>query len=86
MRVNPICNIYPLKNNQRERVMKKLVNFVNITDEEKANKLMAAGFKCTKQTISNKQIYSFLNTPELTSYLNSNFSKQEYFIDNKLRF
>lgn len=86
MRVNPTKKIYPLKNNQKERVVKNSLNFVNITDEEKVNKLIAAGFKCTKQTISNKQIYSFLNTPELTSYLHSNFSSQEYFIDNKLRF
>ena len=53
---------------------------INFLSKEQADKLSALGFKYQTSVIDGKTVYKFLNTPELESYLNSNFSNQEYFV------
>lgn len=55
------------------------MNIICILDKDKADILKTKGFNYQVTEIDNKTVYKFMNTPELETYLNSNFSNQEYF-------
>lgn len=56
------------------------MDFVCVLDKTKAELLKSKGFNYTITEIDNKTVYKFLNTPEMKTCLNSNFSNQEYFV------
>ena len=55
------------------------MNIICILDKDKADVLKAKGFNYQVAEIDNKTVYKFMSTPELETYLNGNFSSQEYF-------
>lgn len=60
---------------------------INVLDSAKAEKLNLLGFTCTVQRVSDdKQVYVFINTPELMKVLTEKFSKQDYYIGKTLNF
>lgn len=60
---------------------------VNILDKDKAEELMKLGFHYVLQRVSDdKQIYVFINTPELTKVLMSKFSSKDFYIGKTLKF
>lgn len=60
--------------------------FYKFLDKEKADELVALGFECQTDNVNGHEVYSFFATDDLNKYLLSNFSKEDYFIDNILRF
>jgi len=61
-------------------------NLIKILDPEKAEELIAIGFKYTLESINNNTVYAFFVCPELINYLNSNFTANDFFLENVLRF
>ena len=62
-------------------------NVILVADKNKADRLISMGFRCTTRDISGGQtVYQFMKSPELEKYLMSNFSKQDFFINNNLTF
>ncbi len=60
---------------------------VNILDKDKADELMKLGFHCVPQRVSDdKQVYVFINTPELTKILTTKFSGKDFYIGKTLNF
>lgn len=62
------------------------MNLVKILNTDKANKLVALGFKYTKEKIEDKTCYVFVQTDGLMKQLNSSFSKNDFFIDKTMNF
>lgn len=55
------------------------VNFIN---KEKADELIALGFKCKQDKINSDQIvYSFIDTPELRKAITGKFANSEFFVN-----
>lgn len=86
MRIAPVARVAHINNNRQGHRGGYILNFVNIIDFNKALELERNGFKYVKQKINNDDVYAFIKTPELMNYLNSNFSSQEFFVDNVVRF
>lgn len=65
--------------------MKKIIC---VLKEEIAEQISEAiGCNYIEQDIGNNQtVYSFIETDRLFKYLKSNFSKRDWFYDNKMRF
>lgn len=60
---------------------------VNILDKDKAEELMKLGFHYVPQRVSDdKQVYVFINTPELTKILATKFSGKDFYIGKTLNF
>lgn len=57
-----------------------------ILDQIKANSLLSLGFKYTKRTIDNKEVFVFIQTNELMKSLSSNFEQSDFFISNTVKF
>ena len=54
--------------------------------QDKAQELINLGFKYTTETMNGKTVHSFFMSEELRNYINSNFSKQDFLLSNKLTF
>ena len=61
-------------------------NFIKVLNQDKAQELINLGFKYTTETMNRKTIHSFFMSEELRNYINSNFSKQDFLLSNKLSF
>ena len=61
-------------------------NLIKVLNQDKAQELINLGFKYTTETMNGKTIYSFFMSEELRKYINSNFSKQDFLLSNKLTF
>ena len=61
-------------------------NFIKVLNQDKAQELINLGFKYTTETMNGKTIHSFFMSEELRNYINSNFSKQDFLLSNKLTF
>lgn len=60
---------------------------VNILDKAKAEELRKLGFHFVEQRIGdNKQVYVFINSPELIKVLTTKFSSKDFFIGKTLNF
>lgn len=60
---------------------------VNILDKAKAEELRKLGFNYVEQRIGdNKQVYVFINSPELTKVLTTKFSGKDFYIGKTLNF
>ena len=59
---------------------------VLILDQDKADMLQQLGFKYTKRSIDNKEVFVFIQTNELMQELNSKFEKSSFFMQKNLRF
>lgn len=63
-----------------------LINMINIADKNKAEILKNQGFKYRVQNIDKKEIFIFMETPELRKLLNEKFSDQDFFISKTMNF
>ena len=61
-------------------------NFIKVLNQDKAQELINLGFKYTRETMNGKTIHSCFMSEELRKYINSNFSKQDFLLSNKLTF
>ena len=61
-------------------------NLIKVLDQDKAKELIYLGFKYTTETMNGKKVHSFFMSEELRKYINSNFSKQDFLLSNKLTF
>lgn len=61
-------------------------NLIKVLDHEKANSLIAMGFKYTIETMNNNTVYSFFVSEELLSFVNKNFDVKDFFLSNKMTF
>ena len=61
-------------------------NLIKVLNQDKAQELIKLGFKYTTETMNGKTIHSFFMSEELRKYINSNFSKQDFLLSNKLTF
>lgn len=66
--------------------MEKNKNLIKVLDQDKANQLIALGFKYTTETMNGSTIYSFFVSEELLSYINKNFDKRDFLLSNKMTF
>lgn len=61
-------------------------NLIKVLNQDKAQELISLGFNHVKETVNGTIIYSFFMSEELRKYINSNFSKQDFLLSNKLTF
>lgn len=61
-------------------------NLIKVLNQDKAQELISLGFNHVKETVNDTTIYSFFMSEELRKYINSNFSKQDFLLSNKLTF
>ena len=61
-------------------------NLIKVLNQDKAQELIKLGFKYTTETMNGKTVHSFFMSEELRNYINSNFSKQDFLLSNKLTF
>ena len=64
----------------------EIENLIKVLNQDKAQELINLGFKYTTETANGKTICSFFMSEELRNYINSNFSKQDFLLSNKLTF
>ena len=57
-----------------------------IIDKNKADELIALGFKCRERKIKNDTVYVFTQTPELMGHIGSKFDNGSFFINKNLCF
>jgi hypothetical protein len=62
------------------------LNTINILDKSIADELLAKGFHYIKQKINDNDVYCFVNTPELSNLIQSNYLKQDFFISKFMNF
>ena len=63
------------------------IGTINILSKERADTLLAMGFKYTEQKIGNDRIvYSFIDTQEIRKIVSSQFSSNEFYISNTVCF
>lgn len=61
-------------------------NLIKVLNQEKAQELINLGFKYTTETMNGQKVHSFFMSEELRKYINSNFSKHDFLLSNKLTF
>ena len=61
-------------------------NLIKVLNQEKAQELINLGFKYIMETMNGQKVHSFFMSEELRKYINSNFSKQDFLLSNKLTF
>lgn len=61
-------------------------NLIKVLNQDKAQELISLGFNHVKETVNGTTICSFFMSEELRKYINSNFSKQDFLLSNKLTF
>ena len=61
-------------------------NLIKVLNQDKAQELINLGFKYTTETMNGKTGHGFFMSEELRKYINSNFSKQDSPLSNKLTF
>ena len=60
---------------------------INILDKEKADELRKLGFSFTTQRVSDdKQVYVFINSPQLIKIISSKFSDKDFYFGKTLNF
>lgn len=59
---------------------------VLILDKTKADTLLSLGFKYTKRSIDNKEVFVFIQTNELMKELNSKFEQGSFLLQKNLCF
>ena len=59
------------------------IGTINILSKEKADTLLALGFRYTEQRINPEQVvYSFIDTPEIRKIVSCQFAKNEFYVSN----
>lgn len=59
---------------------------VLILDKNQADTLLSLGFKYTKRSIDNKEVFVFIQTNELMKELNSKFDTKDFIINSVVCF
>lgn len=59
---------------------------IKVIDKAIADKLISLGYQYMYEKINDKTIYVFKETDDLIKYMYSNYSKKNFFLENKLRF
>lgn len=63
------------------------LKIITITDFTKAEELKSLGFNYTTSTISdNIQVYNFVESPDLMTYINGKFSSRDFYISKNMCF
>ena len=62
------------------------MDIICIIDKSKADELQSRGFQYIPLQIQNQIVYQFVKTPELDNFINSNYSKHDFFISKNLNF
>lgn len=63
------------------------IGTINILSKDKADELLAKGFKYTEQKVNEEQVvYSFIDTPKLRKVISSNFYNNEFYISKTVCF
>lgn len=57
-----------------------------ILDKTKADTLLSLGFKYTKRSIDNKEVFVFIQTNELMKELNSKFEQGSFLLNSNVCF
>ena len=61
-------------------------NLIKVLNQDKAQELINLGFKYTTEIMNGKTVHNFFMSEELKLYLDSNFSKKDFLLSNKLTF
>ena len=61
-------------------------NLIKVLNQEKAQELINLGFNHVKESVDENIVYCFFMSEELRKYINSNFSKKDFLLSNKLTF
>lgn len=61
-------------------------NLIKLSNLSVANELKSLGFSYIKEQINKQDIFVFTYSPALLEFLNKNYSKSDFFFDNKLHF
>lgn len=61
-------------------------NLIKIVNPEVADKLAASGFSYITEQIGNQKMFVFTQNEQLMKLLYSDFKKNDFFFENKLRF
>lgn len=66
----------------------KVINIgeILILDKNQADTLLSLGFKYTKRTIDNKEVFVFIQTNELMKSLCSNFEQGDFLLNKTVNF
>lgn len=59
---------------------------IKILNQDKAQELIDLGFKYTTESVNGKTVYAFFSSKEIMQYIQSNFSKTDFHLSNKLTF
>lgn len=59
---------------------------IKVFDSNKAKELVDLGFRYTLENMNGQTIHAFFMSEELLKYLNSNFDRKDFFLDNMLHF
>lgn len=70
----------------QDRVIKIGQYLIKVINADKAKYLAELGFSYIKENINNQDVFVFTSNPEIIKYLQSNFNKSDFVIENTLRF
>lgn len=70
----------------QDRVIKIGQYLIKVIHADKAKYLAELGFSYIKENINNQDVFVFTSNPEIIKYLQSNFNKSDFVIENTLRF
>lgn len=70
----------------QDRVIKIGQYLIKVINADKAKYLDELGFSYIKENINNQDVFVFTSNPEIIKYLQSNFNKSDFVIENTLRF
>lgn len=59
---------------------------INVLNKEIAECLKQQGFKCRIQKVDSKEVFTFVENPELLNFLNQKFSNRDFFISKTMNF
>lgn len=62
------------------------MRFIKVLNPSKAKQLESLGFKYTLEKFNGKDLFVFHVTDELVKQVQSNFSKNDFFIDKTMNF
>lgn len=62
------------------------MRLIKVLNPVKAKELELSGFKYTKEFLDKQEIFVFFETPQLLKFIQKEFSKNDFFIDNTMNF
>lgn len=62
------------------------MSMINVLSKEVAETLHQQGFNYRIQKIDKKEVFTFIENPELLKFLNQKFSNRDFFISKTMNF